>query len=554
MSSRRHVGERTGVEIWTSNISGSDLVRDYLSGEPGLATFYAGHPFDPDAFRRKADAVHARLSPEARARIAAAMKATRPGAEQKMRRVLNGEGLAVTTGQQAGLFGGPLYTVYKILNAIRLSELLEELLAQPVVPVFWIAADDHDWAEVNHTVVIDTTNELRRIELAASDQPPVPMSHRSLGPDVTGAIDALAAAMPSSEFTESAMGVVRSCYEPGATMASAFGELLRQLFAEFDLILLDPSHPSLKLASVPLLVHDLERTARGNGLLMQQATRLTDAGYHVQVTIAPEAANVFLNDEAGRDRLTRDDGAWTLRRTKRSLSSSELHALISAEPTRFSPNVLLRPVVESALIPTVAYVGGPAEIGYFGQIGCLFHAHGVEPPLVVPRQSVLIVESKVRKVLDKFDLAVDDVMRPFHELATQVIRDELPSQVRDPLARMRAELQAGYAALTEGVSLIDPTLKGFAQSAGNNALSQIDNIEKKVTSHLKKRSEVELEQLRKAAIHLYPEGEPQERVLNALPFLARYGPALLEDIAAVIRPSIDRPQPEWSGVDCRPSD
>jgi uncharacterized protein YllA (UPF0747 family) len=167
---------------------------------------------------------------------------------------------------------------------------------------------------------------------------------------------------------------------------------------------------------------------------------------------------------------------------------------------------------------------------------------------------VLIVEGKVRKVLDKFGLAVDDVMRPFHELATQVIRDELPSQVRDPLARMRVELQAGYAALTEGVSLIDPTLKGFAQSAGNNALSQIDNIEKKVTSHLKKRSEVELEQLRKAAIHLYPEGEPQERVLNALPYLARYGPALLEDIAAVIRPSIDRPQPEWSGVDCRPSD
>jgi bacillithiol biosynthesis cysteine-adding enzyme BshC len=310
MSSRRHVGERTGVEIWTGDIAGSDLVRDYLSGEPGLATFYAGHPFDPDAFRRKADAVHARLSPEARARIAAAMKATRPGAEQKMRRVLNGEGLAVTTGQQAGLFGGPLYTVYKILTAIRLSGRLEELLAQPVVPVFWIAADDHDWAEVNHTFVIDTANELRRIELPATDQPPVPMSHRGLGPDVTGAIDALAAAMPSTEFAESAMGVVRSCYESDATMASAFGELLRKLFAEFDLILLDPSHPSLKLASVPLLVHDLERTARGNGLLMQQATRLTDAGYHVQVTIAPEAANVFLNDEAGRDRLTRDDGAW----------------------------------------------------------------------------------------------------------------------------------------------------------------------------------------------------------------------------------------------------
>jgi uncharacterized protein YllA (UPF0747 family) len=202
------------------------------------------------------------------------------------------------------------------------------------------------------------------------------------------------------------------------------------------------------------------------------------------------------------------------------------------------------------LIPTVAYVGGPAEIGYFAQIGCLFNEHKIDPPLVVPRCSVTIVEGKVRKVLDKFGLEPREVMRPFHELATHVIRDELPDAVRHPLTRLRGDLHSGYDALAEGAALIDPTLKPFVLSARNNALSQVDTAEKKLTSHLKKRSETELDQLRKAAVHLYPGGAAQERVLNVLPFLARYGPGLLQDIAGVIRVSLDRPSPEWSGVLC----
>jgi bacillithiol biosynthesis cysteine-adding enzyme BshC len=550
MSGTRYTGERTGVELWAGSLSGSDLVRDYLRGEPKLAPFYAGFPFDPHAYERKADAVHARLDSQARARIAGAMRATTPAAAAKMSRVLAGEGLAVTTGQQAGLFGGPLYTVYKILNAIDLASRLETVLRQPVIPVFWIAADDHDWAEVNHTWAVDAGNELRRVEVNGEGGIPVPMSDRYLGQACAAALDEFIRLLPASDFAAPVDALLRASYRSDASVAGAFGDLLHGLFADFDLVLVDPSHPALKAAAAPLLMHDLARTERGNGRLEQQAARLSAAGYHVQVNVAPEAANVFLSDEAGRDRLTRENGAWTLRRTRRSLSEAELQKLLEAEPARFSPNVLLRPVVESALIPTVAYVGGPAEIGYFAQIGCLFNEHKIDPPLVVPRCSVTIVEGKVRKVLDKFGLEPREVMRPFHELATHVIRDELPDAVRHPLTRLRGDLHSGYDALAEGAALIDPTLKPFVLSARNNALSQVDTAEKKLTSHLKKRSETELDQLRKAAVHLYPGGAAQERVLNVLPFLARYGPGLLQDIAGVIRVSLDRPSPEWSGVLC----
>jgi bacillithiol biosynthesis cysteine-adding enzyme BshC len=547
----RVIGAETGVELRVSELRGSELVRDYLAASSKLAPYYGGFPFDPEAFLRKADAVHARLTPAARGRLLNAFRPTRPSAAARLQRVLAGDGLVVTTGQQAGLFGGPLYTVHKILTAVQLAAALEELLGQTVLPVFWVAADDHDWAEVNHTALIDSAHVLRRIELPSSENaPPVPMGERRLDDAIDGAVNEFIAALPVSEFAEPLAALVRRAYVPGTSMAGAFGDLLAGLFAETDLVLVDPANADLKRAAAPLVRHELDHVAEHGERLRATAERLAAHGYLVQVTIATDAANVFYHDEQGRERLTRENGGWLLRRTKRALSDAELHQLVEREPPRFSANVLLRPVVESALLPTVAYVGGPAEIGYFAQIGCLFHAHGIEPPLVVPRHSVVIVEPRVRKVLDKFNLQPADVMRPFHEVATRLIQDELPDGVRDPVARLRAELSSNYDALVEAAAAIDPTLRAWVTGVRNNTLSQVDNTEKKIMSHLKKRSETELEQLRKAAISLYPDGTPQERVLNALPFLARYGPGLLRDLAQAMRVRLDRTAPHWQGTEC----
>ncbi|MGH7506328.1 MAG: bacillithiol biosynthesis cysteine-adding enzyme BshC, partial [Longimicrobiales bacterium] len=449
------------------------------------------------------------------------------------------------------LFGGPLYTVHKILTAVRLAETLEIELDRPVAPLFWVAADDHDWAEVDHTAVVDARNELRRVTVeAAPDSPPIPMSDRKLGPGIDAALDEFVALLPPSEFAPPLVELLRSAYRPDATVARAFHTLLAGLFADFDLLIVDPAHESVKRAASPVLRRELTHTADHAALLARQSHRLEEAGYGAQVTISEDASNVFFHDDAGRERLVRVDGSWSLRRTRRELSDDDVRSLLRDEPSRFSPNVLLRPVVEATLFPTIAYVGGPSEVAYFAQIGCLFAAHGIQPPVMHPRASAALVEGKVRKVLDKFGLEVGDVRRPFHEVATQRVRDEMPDAVTAPLARLRAAIREEYGSVRDAGGAIDPTLRKWVDGVRNSALGEVDNVEKKVASHLRKRNEVELEQLRKAAVNLYPDNAPQERVLNVLPYIAKYGSGVLRELARAMPCYLNGGAPGWTGVRC----
>jgi uncharacterized protein YllA (UPF0747 family) len=228
----------------------------------------------------------------------------------------------------------------------------------------------------------------------------------------------------------------------------------------------------------------------------------------------------------------REDGAWMLRRGRVRFTSHELSRLREADPARFSPNVLFRPVVESALLPTICYVGGPAEVSYFAQIGPLFEAHGVMAPVVHPRGSAVLIEHKVRKILDKFDLTPTDFAVPPHELKSRVVRARLPEPVARSLDALRASARSAWDDLGSAIVPIDPTLEGWMRGQRNWTLSRIESAERKIANHLKKQNEVTLRQLDRAGTHLYPGGVAQERGTTILPYVARYGPALLDAIEA----------------------
>ena len=202
------------------------------------------------------------------------------------------------------------------------------------------------------------------------------------------------------------------------------------------------------------------------------------------------------------------------------------------------------------MFPTIAYVGGPAEISYFAQIGCLFEAHEVTMPLAQPRVSIEVIEHKVQKVLDKFSLAADAVKQPFDQLASQVVRDELPENISTTVQQLRADIAQRYADLAAAAQEIDPTLRGPLDSARNASHKTLADAEKKIVSHLKKKNEIGIDQLRKASVNLYPEGQPQERVINTLSYFARYGPAFLEAITTQIGVDLSMSAPEWTGVRC----
>ena len=538
-----------GAELHVRPVSGNALVNDYHRRNPALAAFYAGRPRDRTALHRQAE----RTAKYPRPHLAAlreAVRATTPRAAEKWEQVLRGVGYVVTTGQQAGLFGGPAYTFIKILSALRHAERFEAELGVPVVALFWVPADDHDFNEVNHVSIVDRTNELLTLRLDQAVAEPVSMAKLPLDESVEQVLAHFADSLSDTPAGTRIRDVLAEAYRPGRTMAAAFIEAVAGLLSGFDLLIVSSADPALKTAALPVIRREIEHASAHEEAIAAQTQRLEAAGYHAQVPLAQGAANVMFEDEHGRERLMRDGPTWHLRRTRRSFTEQELLDRLERVPTAFSANVLLRPVVESHLFPTLAYVGGPSEVAYFAQIGCLFRAHGVPMPLVLPRHSVQIVEAKVRKVLEKFRLDAEELARPFHEIAARIARDELPSKVTEALAMARRHLGEDYAALLDAITSIDPTLRGPLESARNMSYKHLDDGERKILAHLKKQNEVHLNQLRKAAVNLYPGGAPQERVLSLLPYTARYGDELLRTIKDAIEPGDFVDMPAWSGARC----
>lgn len=530
---------------------GPRLVQDYHAGAPELAPFFSGWPWDPEAYRHKAREVAGRFDSAARRRAAAVMRPTSGGAAAKLEAVVREGGYFVTTGQQAGLLTGPLYTIYKALSAVRLARALEPVLEKPVAPVFWVASSDHDWNEVNHIRVLDVENRLHRLELVeAPDAVPVSMARHPVGPGIADVLRRLTELLPPSEFVEPLLARIREAYRPERTMAEAYADLLGELLGPFDVLLVDPSHAEVAALAAPLLRAEIQNAAEHERRLERQTARLVAAGYHGQVGVGDGAVNVAYEDKEGRQRLVRDGDSFVLRRTKRRLTEDELLARLETTPERFSATVLLRPVVESALFPTVAYVAGPSELCYFAQMGCLFKAHAIEMPLVFPRFSVTLVERKVRKVMDKFGLSVEDFRQPARELAARIVRDELPAEVDATVSALRRQLDEGYAALVAATKSIDPTLKGPLTAAKNTSHVALREAEKKILARLKDQRATTVEQLEKAAANLAPEGAPQERVLNPVQYLARYGPELLSAVAEALRVELGAAAPAWRGVEC----
>jgi bacillithiol biosynthesis cysteine-adding enzyme BshC len=444
--------------------------------------------------------------------------------------------LAITTGQQPGLFTGPLYTLHKALSAAALARLLERRWGRPVVPVFWSAADDHDFAEASHASWLGLDGAV--VTVGLSPRPPgaplTPMYREPLGAGLEPALTLLEQGLPPSEFRDATLEWLRRHYRPEATVAGAYAGALAELVAPAGVVVLDSAHPAVKRAAAPLLLRALEQAAELDADLDRHAEAQGVTSRTSGIVVGDGASLVMLEASQGRDRLVAHDGGFTTRRSRERFGLDELRRIAATEPTRLSPNVLLRPVVESALLPTVAYLAGPGELRYFGLTPPVYHRLGVRRQLPLPRWSGLLVEPKVDRVIEKFGVTLEDLLQPGAALEARLVRSRLPAEVLDALAGLRDAVESHYAVLARSAEAIDPTLTRPLQSARQQALTGAQEVEKKLVQHLKKRQETELGQIARARGAVLPNGKPQERVLTAAPFLARYGPGLLDDLVGAI--------------------
>jgi bacillithiol synthase len=443
---------------------------------------------------------------------------------------------AVTSGQQPGLFTGPLYTIYKALSTAGLARLLERQWQRPVVPVFWVAGDDHDFAEASHASWITNDGSVRSAELPprSPDAPLTPMYRQPLGPEIARILELLESDLPASEFREWTVGWLRKHYLPDATIAGSFGGALAELLAPAGVVCLDSTHPAAKRAAAGYLVRALGLARDLNRDLSQRAEDLQTAGLEPGVPIDDEATLVMLEGQQGRDRLLMEGEGFITRRSGERFTLPMLQRIAAAEPERLSPNVLLRPVIESALLPTVAYLAGPGEMNYLPLARPVYERMRVARQAVLPRWSGILVEPRVERVLRKFGIDLSDLLEPAGALESRLVRSQLPDGVSRTLETLRQALTAGYDALMESAAAIDPTLSRPVQGVKHQALSGLQEIERKLVQHLKRRQETELGQLAKARTLVLPDNQPQERVLTAAPFLARYGPSLIGELSEAI--------------------
>ena len=460
--------------------------------------------------------------------------------------LFDGDALCITTGQQPGMFLGPLFTVYKALTAVALARACTDTLGRAVTPVFWVAGDDHDFAEANHLYSLSPANTVERLVLRerSHDAPSLPLYRERLGSDVDGVLAQLIEHTHETEFRSHVLGWLSRHYHAENDMATAFAGALAELLGPHGLVVFRPTHSAAKRAMAPPLMRILASATSVDDALVARAAMLEAEGRGAPVPVGDRATPVLIEAALGRDRLVGDNDRFVARRSQEAWTLAQLETMAREDPERLSPNVLLRPVIETALFPTLAYVAGPGELAYLPQCLPLYHHLNLDPQRPVARWSGRIIETKVARVLDKYSLAVEDLAAPEGKLEAQLVKGDMPDDATAALLALRDVVASEYPRLQNAAAGVDPTLKKSVQSALNTTLSALTDVEKRLTAHLKKQNDIVVQQVAKARHNLFPLGRPQERVFSLVPYLIRHGPRLLDAILAEVStalPPLDTP-------------
>jgi len=484
------------------------LFADALYRFPRVARFYAHDPFDPASFRAAAQEVA--LDAARRAAVADILveqNRTFGGgreSEENIARLRSG-GVAVVTGQQVGLFGGPAYSVYKALTAIRLAEKLSaDGLA--AAPVFWLASEDHDFNEVNHCHLLDADSQWQELRDTSSHPDGTAVARIGFDRSIEELRARLAGLWPAEARAEAEK--LLSSYAPGATYAQAFGQLFQRLFAGRGLIVLDPTHPALHALAAPLYRRALEEAEKLHALLKERDKQLDKAGYDCQVRLRENATLLFVTENGRRRPLRRRRNGF-LQAGDEERSAAELLAELDSAPERFSPNVLLRPVVQDWLLPTAAYVAGPHELAYFAQASALYQELLGRMPVIYPRVSLTVVEPKVRRLLGKYRLDLAE-----HHLPPRLLRQFEESE---------RKIEKLVASTADAVKRLDPTLVGAAETSRRKMLYQYSKLRAKAARAQAERAGIIDRHAALLTNALYPERGLQERRMNFLSLVARHG-------------------------------
>ena len=529
------------------------LFLDYLRDPVALRRFY------PEAVR-----AHYEVS-ERRERVLANHKTDRAavcdalermnrgwGASEKtlanIRQLRGADCIAVVSGQQAGLFAGPLYTVYKALSAVKLAECMTQRGIKSV-PVFWIATEDHDFPEVAKAEIINRDCVLSSVSVPAEVHPNgVPVGRVILDESITASVQSLLDALPKTEFSDDLERLLRTAYQPGRKFGDAFAQVMTALIGQQGLILLDPLDPQLKQAAAPLYAEAARRAPEIAIAIVNRSRELEEAGYHAQVAPSENSFPLFWHDDNGaRYALSRNEnGKYQAKGAgqkpdrqggpdqAKEYSAEELAEWALREPDRFSPNVTLRAVVQDFLLPTVAYYGGAAEIAYFAQTAEVYRILDRPATPILPRASMTLVERHTWRSLERYGIRLVDFFGGADHVLARVVKEYLGKETSEAFDHTTQSFNNELDDLQEQLRRVDPTLAEALEKGRRKINYQIDGLRTRFNRAQVGRDEAVHRQIERAFDLLYPGKTLQERRINITSLLARHGRYVVDWIYGAI--------------------
>ncbi|HEY4186839.1 MAG TPA: bacillithiol biosynthesis cysteine-adding enzyme BshC [Polyangia bacterium] len=511
----------------------------YLAREAAACAFFPHDFRDGQARIARARAVARRtISPALAAvlREQQALLPASPARQKNLQALIDGRCAVVVSGQQVGLFLGPLYTFYKAASAIAVARAIEGESGVRCVPLFWLQTEDHDFAEIAGCQVASTDGAPVTLTLASepAEEARRSVAHRMLGPEVTALVEALGTHLGDGPGAQEVMAALRAHYAPGRPLAQAFAGALATVFADEGLLFLDPRDPRVAALAAPVYRRSLEAAAVIDERLGARASAMNDAGFIEQVPLRPGSSLLFFHadDPRGpRHRLRRGEAPGQWRTTMgETVPEAALLRLLADTPLRFSTSALLRPIVQDTLLPTVAYVGGPAEVSYFAQLMPLYPLFDLTPPLIVPRARFTCIDARARRLLEALKLEPRDLGRPTAELLARLPVSR-PADAPDPAALKRIvaeQLTAQVAGIADAIVAARPHLARAAARTRHSVAHALTRLTDRYARELLDADVVTRRQLQRLQDLLYPGGAPQERVYGWPTLAAQLGPATLK--------------------------
>lgn len=516
------------------------LFTDFLTYLPNVQPFYPRSPHFGEWLKEEA----AKISYDSarRERVTAILERQNKSWDASPQTLANLDRLrkgaaAIVTGQQVGLFGGPMFAIYKALTAVKLAE---EATAAGVdaVPVFWLATYDHDLAEVNHVSIPAADGAAQVLTTSSHDVPGAPVSAVRLGDEILPLVEDAMKLLGDSEATQ----FLRESYRPGESLGTAFARLYAKVFAEWGVIVLDASDGELDRIAEPMFRTAIERADELDAVLLARGEALEAAGYHQQVKVTSSSVLLFTVRQGARTpiQLSRTGGTAEFvigaDSAGERLSQAELIGRITSTPEQFSPNVLLRPIIQDYLLPTLAYTGGAAEAAYFAQARAVYEALLGRVTPIVPRFSATVVEPKMQRLLDRHGITVPDVFSGPDALRRQLAERGLPEDLQAAFDAAKKSLDSHLSNVKEKLVKLDRTLVDATETARSKIEYQLDRLHSQAARAEAQKSELVTRHSETLSQALYPDKNLQERGVGGIYFLARYGREFLHQLHDAIQP------------------